>query len=120
MVNVDAALKEFYRVTKPGGRVVVCEFSQVAPALRPFYNFYLKQLLPLASRLASKTPEAYAYLSESIAAWPNQKALAEQIERAGYETVTYKNLSFGIVAIHTGLLSKSPKSGKSTPMKASK
>jgi demethylmenaquinone methyltransferase/2-methoxy-6-polyprenyl-1,4-benzoquinol methylase len=120
VVNVDAALKEFYRVTKPGGRVVVCEFSQIAPALRPFYNFYLKRLLPFASRLASKTPEAYAYLSESIAAWPNQKALAEQIERAGYETVTFKNLSFGIVAMHTGLLSKSPKSAKSTPKKASK
>lgn len=109
VVDVDAALKEFYRVTKPGGRVVVCEFSQVAPVLRPFYNFYLKQLLPLASRLASKTPEAYSYLSESIAAWPNQKALAAQIEKAGYKKVSFKNLSLGIVAIHVGFVT--PKKG---------
>ena len=109
VVDVDAALKEFYRVTKPGGRVVVCEFSHVAPVLRPFYNFYLKQLLPLASRLASKTPEAYSYLAESIAAWPNQKALAEQLEKAGYKNVTFKNLSLGIVAIHVGFVT--PKKG---------
>jgi demethylmenaquinone methyltransferase/2-methoxy-6-polyprenyl-1,4-benzoquinol methylase len=109
VVDVDAALKEFYRVTKPGGRVVVCEFSHVAPALRPLYNFYLNQLLPLASRLASKNPEAYSYLAESIAAWPNQKALAEQIEKAGYKNVTFKNLSLGIVAIHVGFVT--PKKG---------
>ncbi len=109
VVDVNAALKEFYRVTKPGGRVVVCEFSQVAPVLRPFYNLYLKVLLPLASRLASKTPEAYSYLSESIAAWPNQKALAEQIEKAGYKNVAFKNLSLGIVALHTGFVT--PKKG---------
>ena len=109
VVDVKAALKEFYRVTKPGGRVVVCEFSQVAAVLRPFYNFYLKRLLPLASRLASKTPEAYSYLAESIAAWPNQKALAAQLEAAGYTNVTFKNLSLGIVAIHTGFVT--PKKG---------
>jgi len=120
VVDVPKALAEFHRVTKPGGRVVVCEFSQVAPLLSPFYNFYLTRLLPLASRLASKTPEAYSYLSESIAAWPNQKALAAQIEAAGYEKVGYKNLSLGIVAIHTGFVSVSPKGAQSKTKKVSK
>ena len=107
VVDVDKALAEFYRVTKPGGRVVVCEFSKVNGFLGALYNFYLQRILPLLSRVASKTPEAYSYLSESIAAWPDQKTLAGHISRAGYEKVTYKNLSFGVVAIHTGFVGQS-------------
>ncbi len=110
VVDVEAALNEMFRVTKPGGRIVICEFSKVtSPLLRPFYNFYLRKVLPAFSSLASKTPEAYAYLSESINAWPDQRTLAAKIEKAGYENVTFRNLSFGIVAIHLGFKPKASK-----------
>jgi demethylmenaquinone methyltransferase/2-methoxy-6-polyprenyl-1,4-benzoquinol methylase len=66
-------------------------------------------VLPAFSSLASKTPEAYAYLSESIDAWPDQRTLAAKIEKAGYEKVTFRNLSFGIVAIHVGFKPKASK-----------
>lgn len=103
VVDVNKALAEMYRVTKPGGKIVVCEFSKVTnPVFRGFYNFYLNKILPLFSRLASKTPEAYMYLSESILAWPNQDQLKEKIQSAGYNKVDYKNLTFGIVAVHRG------------------
>jgi demethylmenaquinone methyltransferase/2-methoxy-6-polyprenyl-1,4-benzoquinol methylase len=103
VVDVKKALLEMHRVTKPGGKIVVCEFSKVTnPLFRSFYNFYLNKILPLFSRLASKTPEAYSYLSESILAWPNQEQLKEKIESAGYSRVEYKNLTFGIVAVHRG------------------
>lgn len=110
VVDVEAALSEMFRVTKPGGRIVICEFSKVSnPVLRPFYNFYLRKVLPAFSSLASKTPEAYSYLSESIDAWPDQRTLAAKIEKAGYEKVTFRNLSFGIVAIHVGFKPKASK-----------
>ena len=101
VVDVDLALREMLRVAKPGGQLVICEFSKVTnPIIKPFYTLYLKALLPLFSRLASKTPEAYSYLSESIEAWPSQQQLLKQIEHAGWQSVGFKNLSFGIVAIH--------------------
>lgn len=103
VVDVPKALSEMFKVLKPGGRIVICEFSKVTnPILRPFYNLYLKRLLPGFSGLFSKTPEAYSYLSESILAWPSQSELAAKIKAAGFERVTYKNLTFGIVAIHVG------------------
>ena len=104
VVDTKAALTQMLRVTKPGGKLVICEFSRVTnPLLRPLYNFYLNRLLPAFSRLASKTPEAYSYLSESILAWPNQQQLAKLISDAGWSQVAYKNLTFGVVAVHTAV-----------------
>ena len=104
VVDVPKALSEMYRVTKPGGKIVICEFSKVSSRwFAPFYNFYLNRLLPAFSALASKTPEAYRYLSDSINAWPNQAELATKIAKAGYKEVNFQNLTFGIVAVHRGI-----------------
>ena len=103
VVDVEAALLEMYRVLKPGGRVVICEFSKVAlPVFKSLYNFYLTRVLPKVSGLFSKTPEAYTYLAESIVAWPDQAGLAVSLIDAGFENVSFRNLNFGVVAIHTG------------------
>ncbi|MFM2352565.1 MAG: hypothetical protein RL096_1046, partial [Actinomycetota bacterium] len=83
---------------------VICEFSTVSnSALRPLYNFYLKRILPTLSSIGSKTPEAYGYLSESILAWPDQYELGQKITKAGYKDVQFRNLTFGVVAVHRGL-----------------
>jgi demethylmenaquinone methyltransferase/2-methoxy-6-polyprenyl-1,4-benzoquinol methylase len=104
VVDVPKALAEMYRVTKPGGCIVICEFSKVTSRwFAPFYNLYLNKLLPAFSSLLSKTPEAYSYLSESILAWPNQHELKLKVEQAGYTDVTFRNLTFGIVAVHRGV-----------------
>jgi len=101
--DVDAALDELLRVTKPGGRLVVCEFSR--PTFAPFrtvYQNYLMRALPPVARAVSKEPEAYVYLAESIREWPDQHALGLRIKHAGWEHVAYRNLSGGIVALHRG------------------
>ena len=113
VVDVEKAMREMFRVTKPGGRVVICEFSRVQNSLlRPLYEFYLKRLLPMFSRMAGQKPEAYDYLAESILAWPSQKKLAKKILTAGFEKVVYKNLVFGVVAIHVARKPKKKSSKK--------
>lgn len=113
VVDVEKALREMFRVTKPGGRVVICEFSRVQNSLlRPLYEFYLKRLLPVFSRMAGQKPEAYDYLAESILAWPSQNKLAKKILAAGFEKVVYKNLVFGVVAIHVARKPKKKSSKK--------
>ncbi|MCW2667180.1 MAG: ubiE/COQ5 methyltransferase family protein [Frankiales bacterium] len=97
------ALRELLRVTRPGGRLVVCEFS--APTWRPFrvvYLEYLMKALPAVARRVSSDPEAYVYLAESVRAWPAQAALATQVERAGWAQVAWRDLTGGIVALHRG------------------
>ncbi|WP_246846310.1 class I SAM-dependent methyltransferase [Humibacter ginsenosidimutans] len=105
IVDPGAALAEFFRVTKPGGRVVVCEFSRPpASLIRAGYYAYLRYGMPIFARLASSNPVAYAYLMESIRDWPDQHTLAGMIRRAGFERVAYRNLTAGIVALHRGFV----------------
>lgn len=101
IVDTDAGLRELHRVTKPGGRLVVCEFS--TPTWGPFRTVYLEYLmraLPPVANAFSSSPDAYIYLAESIRAWPDQAALAERIRGAGWSSVQWRNLSGGIVALH--------------------
>jgi demethylmenaquinone methyltransferase/2-methoxy-6-polyprenyl-1,4-benzoquinol methylase len=101
VASVPTALGEFLRVTRPGGRLVVCEFSQpVNPAFRKVYSEYLMRSLPPIARKVSSNPESYVYLAESIQAWPDQRALATTIETAGWSDVAWRNLTGGIVALH--------------------
>ncbi|MEL0316677.1 MAG: bifunctional demethylmenaquinone methyltransferase/2-methoxy-6-polyprenyl-1,4-benzoquinol methylase UbiE, partial [Aquiluna sp.] len=97
------ALKEFYRVLKPTGRLVICEFSHVSGFLGRLYRWYLRNVLPVVAKLVSSNPQAYSYLSESIEAWPRQPELRDDISAAGFDSASYRNLTFGIVAIHRGL-----------------
>ncbi|KOU16321.1 ubiquinone biosynthesis methyltransferase UbiE [Streptomyces sp. WM6372] len=102
--DTDAALRELYRVTKPGGQVVICEFSQ--PTWAPFrtvYMEYLMRALPPVARAVSSNPDAYVYLAESIREWPDQPALAALLQKAGWSKVAWRNLSGGIVALHRGV-----------------
>ena len=96
-----AGLTEMARVAKPGGRLVVCEFSTATwEPFRKVYDQYLQRVLtPVAVRLSSNPP-AYAYLAESIRAWPDQAALAAVIAQAGWGKVAWRNLTGGVVALH--------------------
>ncbi len=104
IVDPDAALREMARVTRPGGRLVVCEFSH--PVFAPFrgaYLGYLMRALPGVARRVSSNPDAYVYLAESIRAWPDQQTLAARISAAGWGKVAWRNLTGGIVALHRGI-----------------
>jgi demethylmenaquinone methyltransferase/2-methoxy-6-polyprenyl-1,4-benzoquinol methylase len=104
VLDPKKALAELYRVTKPGGRIVICEFSTpTAGVTKSFYKTYLTKVMPAFAKLSSTNTEAYTYLAESIEAWPNQSELASWIREAGFEQVAYRNLTGGIVAMHRGV-----------------
>jgi demethylmenaquinone methyltransferase/2-methoxy-6-polyprenyl-1,4-benzoquinol methylase len=101
--DTTAALKEALRVTKQSGRIVICEFSHPTnKILRLIYLKYLMRALPVIAKRISKNPAAYIYLAESIQAWPNQSALGQVMRQAGWESVSWQDLTFGIVAVHIG------------------
>ena len=101
--NTTLALQEALRVTKEGGRIVICEFSHPGNKIfRVIYLKYLMRALPVIAKRISKNPAAYIYLAESIQAWPNQGALAQVMRQSGWESVSWQDLSFGIVAVHIG------------------
>ena len=103
VADPKVALEEMRRVTKPGGRLVVCEFSH--PTWKPWrtvYVEYLMKALPRVASAVSSNPDAYVYLAESIRAWPDQAALAETVRAVGWGDVGWRNLSGGIVALHRG------------------
>jgi demethylmenaquinone methyltransferase/2-methoxy-6-polyprenyl-1,4-benzoquinol methylase len=101
VADTQQALTEMLRVTRPGGRLVICEFSQLsARPLRILYERYLARALPVVARRVSRNPAAYDYLAESIVNWPAQAELARLLRTAGWSAVEWHNLTLGIVAVH--------------------
>jgi demethylmenaquinone methyltransferase/2-methoxy-6-polyprenyl-1,4-benzoquinol methylase len=103
VTHIDKALASMYRVLKPGGRLLVLEFSKpVAPGLAPVYDAYSFKLLPMLGKLVAGDAKSYQYLAESIRMHPDQQTLKTMMEQAGFERCDYHNLTGGIVALHRG------------------
>jgi demethylmenaquinone methyltransferase/2-methoxy-6-polyprenyl-1,4-benzoquinol methylase len=101
VADTGQALAELLRVTRPGGTLVICEFSHLPNRrLNDLYELYLTRVLPRVARLLSGNAEAYDYLSESIKDWPGQRELAAAIATAGWSGVRWRNLTLGVVALH--------------------
>ena len=103
MTHKDTALQEMRRVLKPGGTLLVLEFSKVNKTLEPAYDLYSFKLLPLMGRLIAKDADSYQYLAESIRMHPDQETLKQMMLDAGFARVDYQNLTAGVVALHKGV-----------------
>lgn len=116
----ELALLEMHRVTRPGGRLLVCEFSRpVWGPFRTLYVEYLMRALPAVARRVSSAPDAYVYLAESIRAWPDQRALADRIAGVGWAGVGWRNLTGGIVTLHSAVRpTAAPPAGGDTALPA--
>jgi demethylmenaquinone methyltransferase/2-methoxy-6-polyprenyl-1,4-benzoquinol methylase len=104
VADPDAALAEMLRVTRPGGRLVICEFGHLAAdRLDAWYGRYLSTALPAVAKRLSPSSDAYSYLAESIREWPRQAELAGRIRAAGWSAIRWRNLTLGVVAVHAAL-----------------
>lgn len=103
MQNPHKALDEMLRVAKPGGMLMICEFSTpINNQLLRAYNFYISKILPKITKKIVSNVDAYLYLGQSINEWPDQDTLTSWIKKSGWNKVSYKNLTWGIVSIHIG------------------
>lgn len=99
--NLGQGLRNLYKVLKPGGQMVILEFSYPTnPIIKALYTFYFSYITPLIGRIFSKDPRAYSYLTESVKAFPNNEKFVEILNKHGYKNASFKTLSFGIAAIY--------------------
>jgi len=116
VVEPKKGLDELLRVLKPGGRIVICEFSTPpVPLVRRGYDLYMKAVAPSLVRLVSSNASAYEYLNESIQAWPDQETLSSWLRSAGFASVEHRNLTAGIVALHRGVKPVGPHAAAPRP-----